>query len=134
MRPLAGSYDVVFDSVDAAGAGPFSFRFWINDMTPPAVKLDRTRVRRGTGLSVHVKDAGSGVDPLTIVARIDGAPRQVTWDAGVVRIATGRLKAGRHRLRLQVSDYQESRNMENVPPILPNTRVLTATVVIAPRG
>jgi hypothetical protein len=31
---------------------------------------------------------------------------------------------------VQASDYQESRNMENVPPILPNTRVLTASIVI----
>ena len=53
---------------------------------------------------------------------------------GVVRIATEGLKPGKHRLRFQVSDYQESRNMENVPPILPNTRVLVATVVIAPRS
>jgi hypothetical protein len=134
VRPAAGSYDVVFDSANAAGAGPFSFRFWINDMTPPAVKLDRVRVPRGTVLSAHVRDAGSGVDPLTIVARVDGNPRLATWHSGVVRIATGDLKPGKHRLRLQVSDYQESRNMENVPPILPNTRVLTATVAIAPRG
>ena len=33
-------------------------------------------------------------------------------------------------LRVQVSDYQESRNMENVPPILPNTRVLDARIVV----
>jgi hypothetical protein len=27
-----------------------------------------------------------------------------------------------------VSDYQEAKNMENVPQILPNTRVLRATI------
>ena len=37
---------------------------------------------------------------------------------------------GKHRLRIQVSDYQESRNMENVAPILPSTRVLTTTIVV----
>ena len=42
----------------------------------------------------------------------------------------GPLKRGTHRLRVQVSDYQESRNMENVPPILPNTRVLDARIVV----
>jgi hypothetical protein len=31
-----------------------------------------------------------------------------------------------------VSDNQESRNMENVPPILPNTGVLRTTVVVDP--
>ena len=34
---------------------------------------------------------------------------------------------GSHRLRLRVSDYQESKNTENVARILPNTRWLTAT-------
>jgi hypothetical protein len=33
-------------------------------------------------------------------------------------------------LRVQVSDYQETRNMENVGPILPNTGRLTATIVV----
>jgi hypothetical protein len=32
-----------------------------------------------------------------------------------------------HRLRLRVSDYQETKNTENVARILPNTRVLSAT-------
>jgi hypothetical protein len=48
----------------------------------------------------------------------------------VIRIGTSGLARGRHRLRLQVSDYQETRNMENVARILPNTRVLRAVVVV----
>ena len=42
-------------------------------------------------------------------------------------IPTGRLSAGSHRLRVRVSDYQESKNTENVARILPNTRWMTAT-------
>jgi hypothetical protein len=124
----------VFDSATTAGAGAFSFRFWLNDTTPPAARLEHVRVRRGTALRVRVADAGSGVDPSTIIARIDGAQRRGTVGAGIVRIPTGDIKPGRHRLRLQVSDYQESRNTENVPPILPNTRFLAATVTITPPG
>ena len=45
-------------------------------------------------------------------------------------LGTSKLEPGKHRLRIQVSDYQESRNMENVAPILPNTRVLTTTIVV----
>ena len=30
-----GNYDVVFDTRSAAQAGPFKFRFWLNDTTPP---------------------------------------------------------------------------------------------------
>ena len=40
------------------------------------------------------------------------------------------LRRGRHTLRLLVSDYQESKNMENVHRILPNTRRLNTTFVV----
>jgi hypothetical protein len=45
--------------------------------------------------------------------------------------AVGAL-AGRRRLRRQVGDYQSTRNMENFARILPNTRVLTAWVLVRP--
>jgi hypothetical protein len=87
-------------------------------------------VRRSKPLLVRVADTGSGVDPTTVKVTIDGARRSTTLAAGLLRIRTAGLRRGSHRLRLQVSDYQESRNMENVPPILPNTRVLATTIVI----
>jgi subtilisin family serine protease len=130
VRPLPGAYDIVFDSPTAAGAGRFSFRFWVSDVAPPTLKLRARSVKRGTSLAVAVKDGGSGVDPTTIELEVDGGEQDVDLRQGVVRIPTARLARGRHRLRLQVSDYQESRNMENVPAILPNTRVLTATFVV----
>jgi hypothetical protein len=40
------------------------------------------------------------------------------------------LTAGKHQLRFLVSDYQEAKNMENVGPILPNTRFVAATVTV----
>jgi hypothetical protein len=64
------------------------------------------------------------------VLQIDGRTRGVSLVGGVLRIPTSRLRPGRHQLRLQVSDYQETRNMENVPPILPNTRVVSRTIVV----
>ena len=130
VRPLAGSYDVVFDSPSAAGAGSFGFRFWIDDTRPPSVTLARNRVRRGTALVVRIADTASGVDATTLKVTIDGVGRAARLGAGVLRIPTAGLRRGTHRLRVQVSDYQESRNMENVPPILPNTRVLTTAIVI----
>ena len=36
ILPAAGAYDVVFDSPSAASAGAFSFRYWLNDTTPPS--------------------------------------------------------------------------------------------------
>jgi hypothetical protein len=94
------------------------------------VRLDQLRVRRGLPLVARVSDGGSGVDPGTLEVRVDGKRRTATLRAGVVRIPTTGLAAGRHLLRIQISDYQESRNMENVPPILPNTRTLVTSVVV----
>ena len=71
-------------------------------------------MRRGIALRVAVADAGAGPDPRTLYVTIDGSERTAVLRGGVVRIGTGTLAPGRHRLRLQISDYQESRNMENV--------------------
>ena len=130
VRVLAGAYDVVFDSPTAAGAGSFTFRYWVNDTTPPKLTLLQPRVSRGTPLAFRATDAGSGVDPATAKATVDGRDVSSSFQNGVIRIRTSSLKRGAHRLRVQVSDYQESRNMENVPPVLPNTRVLDARIVV----
>ncbi len=130
VRPLAGAYDVVFDSTTEDGAGSFTFRYWFDDTRPPTVTLQQPRVSRGTPLVVRVNDAGSGVDPATVKVTVDGTTRAVPLRAGMMRIPTATLKRGPHVLRVQASDYQESRNMENVPPILPNTRVLSVRIVV----
>jgi len=130
VRPLAGSYDVVFDSPTPAGAGGFAFRFWIDDTWPPTATLAQVRIKRGAPLVVRVADPGSGIDPTTIKATIDGVTRSARLGSGTIRVETTGVPRGSHRMRIQVSDYQESRNMENVPPILPNTRVLSKTIMI----
>ena len=127
VQPIAGTYDVVFDSRTKAGAGRFSFRFWIDDVTPPSAQLDSHPVLQGRPLLVRVADRGSGIDPATVVARIDGKLRRVSFQGGRVRVDTAGLAPRRHTLRFQVSDYQETRNMENVAAILPNTRRLIAS-------
>src|SRR5688572_2143381 len=131
ILPAAGAYDVVFDSPSAARAGKFSFRYWLNDTTPPTAALRNKRVQRGAQLVVTSADRGSGVDPASLVVRVDGEERNGRFAAGQTRIPTAGLRKGRHVLRFQISDYQESRNMENVGPILPNTRILTTTFVVA---
>jgi subtilisin family serine protease len=130
VRPAAGSYDVVFDGPSLATAGAFRFRFWINDTTPPKLRLVSRGVRRGTPLRISATDAGSGVDPRTAIAFVDRSQAAPTLAGNLVRIPTAGLTRGRHRLELQVSDYQESRNMENATVILPNSTVLTTTFVV----
>jgi subtilisin family serine protease len=127
VLPRPGKYDVVFDSPTRAGAGAYRFRFWVNDVTPPKLRVLRRAVPRGAPLRVRATDAGSGVDPRSTVLLVDGVRRPTTFRNGLLRVSTAGLRPGAHRLFLQVSDYQETRNMENVARILPNTRRLTVT-------
>ncbi len=130
ILPAAGAYDIVFDSRSAATAGKFAFRFWVNDSTPPAVVLKTKRVKSDAALVLAVTDRGSGVDAASIVVLLDGQERIARLVGGTVQVRANALAKGRHTLRVQVSDYQESRNMENVGPILPNTRILTTSFVV----
>jgi hypothetical protein len=130
VLPAPGLYDVVFDSPTAAGAGAFTFRFWTNDTAPPRLRLLTRTVRPGGTLLVAAADAGSGVDPRTLHAAVDGVEGGVTLRGGRLRIPVGALTPGRHVLTLQVSDHQETRNQENVLAILPNTARLRATFTV----
>ena len=130
LSPLPGEYAVVFDSATRAGAGGFTFRFWVNDVTPPTLRLRTRAVARGDPLLVAVTDAGSGVYSNSIFALVDGRRVSATLRRGLIRVHAGLLSPGKHRLRLRVSDYQETKNTENVARILPNTRTLTATITI----
>ena len=130
ILPAPGAYDVVFDSPSRATAGAFTFRYWVGDTKPPKLTLRTRNVRRGARVDVAATDAGSGVDRRSIVARVDGSERAASFRNGRVLIGTNGLSRGSHALVLQVSDFQESRNMENVGPILPNTRILRARFTV----
>jgi hypothetical protein len=127
LAPARGDYAAVFDSASRAGAGRFTFRFWVDDVSPPKLRLRTKRVAAGRPVVVSAVDAGAGVYPQSIRVSVDGSTRSWTFRGGLVSIPTGGLAPGQHRLRLRVSDYQESKNTENVARILPNTRFLTAT-------
>ena len=130
IAPAPGTYAVVFDSASRSGAGAFRFRFWVDDTTPPTAALATRTVRTGQSLRIRVRDAGAGVDPRSLEATLDGRTVGARLVGSEVRISTVGAAPGRRRLRLEVADYQETRNMENVARILPNTRVLTAWVVV----
>ena len=127
LSPLPGDYAIVFDSASRRGVSSFSFRYWVNDVTPPALRVRARTVRAGQPLTVAALDTGSGVYPQSIVAFVDGEAAHERYHSGVISVSTRSLPPGKHRLRLRVSDYQESKNTENVQRILPNTRWLTAT-------
>jgi hypothetical protein len=131
LLPAAGVYEIVFDSATRAGAGRFTFRFWINDTVAPRLALlTRTASRRG--VRVAARDAGSGIDPRSVSARIDGRVRDARYvrRAGVIVVDVEGLSRGRHRLELVAADHQEAKNSENAHRILPNTSRLRARFVV----
>jgi len=87
-------------------------------------------VRRGSPIRIAISDSGSGVDPRSIVVVVDGSQRRFVFKRGLLRVPSTGLSAGKHQLKFAVSDYQEAKNMENVGPILPNTRFVVATIVV----
>jgi hypothetical protein len=132
LSPAPGRYALVFDSPARSGAGAFTFRYWVDDVTPPRARIRARSVRRGVPLLVSVSDAGSGVYPDSLLVSLDGQEADARLRRGVVTIPTGGLAPGTHRLLLRISDYQEAKNTENVARILPNTRTLSTLVTVRP--
>jgi subtilisin family serine protease len=132
FRPTPGAYDLVFDTPSRRAAGAFTFRFWVDDTTPPSVRLLTHAVPAGGALRLAVGDRGSGVDRGLMLARVDGRIRGISWSerSGRVTVGLGGLRPGRHRLAFTVSDYQETKNNENGRVTLPNTRRLVTTFVV----
>jgi subtilisin family serine protease len=132
FRPAPGSYELVFDTPNRRAAGPFTFRFWLNDMTPPAIRLLRRTISTGAQLRLTVRDRGSGVDPSSLFATVDGRLRPVVYDRrqGIAEVVAGRFSLGRHKLVVVASDYQETKNNEDGPRTLPNTRRLTTSFLV----
>jgi hypothetical protein len=123
VLPLPGTFDIVFDTRSKAQAGPFSFRFWVNDTTPP-----RLAVARGAPAGtvwVSATDSGAGVDPKSATASVDGRVTQISYADGRFVL---HARPGAHRIVVSVSDYQEAKNMEDVAAITPNTATLKTTV------
>ena len=124
----AGDYEVVFETLPGKTPGRFTFRFWKSDTTPPSVSVPRRTA--GAALPITVTDSGSGVDPRSMKLFVDGKPRTgPALHGSVLKVP---LTRGRHVVRVIVSDFQESKNMEDVGPILPNTR-MTGDVVVRRR-
>jgi hypothetical protein len=124
ILPAPGTYEIVFDTRSAAEAAPFTFRYWVNDTTPPLIRVVSAS---GGEITVSITDSGSGVDPLSITATLDGVPFHSRFADGELVV---RAAPGRHRISVTASDYEELKNMEDVGPVLPNTVTLTRTVTV----
>jgi minor extracellular serine protease Vpr len=127
----------------ASQKGRYLLNAWVNDLTPPAVRMLTTRVTAGRPLLVaQAVDAQSGVDPLSLVvsygnvlvgaSAYDPASGVVVF--GLPQEAPA-LKAGKRAAIIQASDYQEAKNINTVGnDIYPNTafRRSRLTVVNGP--
>jgi hypothetical protein len=106
---------------------------WIDDLTPPAVRVLTTRVTAGRPLIVaQAVDGGSGVDPLSLVLSYNNAlvgasaydPFTGLVVFGIPNAAPA-FKPGRTRAIVRASDYQEAKNINTVGnDIYPNTQFL----------
>ncbi len=132
FRPAAGAYDLVFDTPSRRAAGTFTFRFWVNDTTPPSARLLARTVAGGAPLRLAVRDGGSGVDPQSLRAQVDRGFPGIRYNraTGIAVVLLGHLTRGRHRLVFSASDYQETKNNEDGARTLPNTRRVATTFVV----
>jgi hypothetical protein len=123
--------------------GQYLLNAWIDDLTPPAMRILTTRVTAGRPLIVaQTVDLQSGVDPLSLVIGYSGALVGASaYDpaSGIVVFgiptAAPAFKPGKTRLIFQASDYQETKNINTVgDAIYPNTafKQVALTVVNGP--
>jgi len=116
------------DQFDRSGreSGAFPLCQIFADQRQADIGWVQVQSRRGK-LVFSARDAGSGVDPGSIVATVDGGRAKATLADGLLTL---RAQPGRHRVHLVVADYQEAKNMEDVAPILPNTTTVDMTVQV----
>ena len=119
----------MFDSAGRVNAGKFTFRFWLNDVTPPVGEAARLLQRRRSGsrsaTAARASTRARSSRASTATANVDGS-----YAKGVLSIRTGSLSGGKHTIEVDVSDYQEAKNMEDVLRILPNTRVFKTAFTV----
>jgi len=130
VLPDPGTYDFVFDTPTGAKPGAFTFRFWIDDTSPPSIRLLGHRHTIGRPIRIAVRDSGSGVDPSSLHATIGGKSVRFRYVHGVLLLPTKGLRSGRRTIVVRASDFQETKNMEDVGPVLPNTRVFRTPVTL----
>src|SRR5436190_7729437 len=112
-------------------AGGYILRSWVNDVTPPTLRLLTTRVAAGRPtIVVRTRDSQSGVDPLSITIGYRRAlVGAVAYDpvSGIAVIplprAAPRLRPGTVPVGMESADFQETKNVDTVgSTIEPNTR------------
>jgi minor extracellular serine protease Vpr len=141
MFPRRGLYYVAVDAgrsqfTNASLGGSYLLRSWVNDVTPPSLRLLTTRVAAGRPTLVfRTLDAQSGVDPASLTIAYGGALVAVgsyDWSTGIAVFplpdSAPKLVASTSvRTKMISSDFQEAKNIDTLGPnVIPNTRTKTA--------
>ncbi len=117
--------------------GKYLLNSWIDDVTPPAIRLLTTRISAGRPLIVaQAADLGAGVDPLSLVFAYNkvliGASQYDPISGLIVfGIPTNApaFKTGKTRGIVVASDYQEAKNVNTVgTSLMPNTSYRSTTL------
>ncbi len=112
----------------AVGRGPFSFRLWIDDATPPRVKLLTPTAR--SELVLSVADSGSGIDPRSVVVRIDGLRVVFKVSPARIRVPLEGIYPGKHRLQVIVPTSRKRRTRRASSGSSRTRRILRATFTV----
>jgi hypothetical protein len=110
--------------------GKYLLNAWVDDLTPPAVRVLTTRITAGRPLIVaQAVDAQAGVDPLSLVINYSNSlvgasaydPASGLVLFGIPRAAPA-FKAGKTNAIVEASDYQEAKNINTIGnDLYPNT-------------
>jgi subtilisin family serine protease len=122
--------------------GQYLLRSWVNDVTPPTIRVMTTRVARGRPtIAARVLDSGAGVDPLSLVIGY----RRVLVGAAAYDPVSGLVLfpiptqaptflAPRTETDFAASDFQESKNVNTTGEnVMPNTQFKTLKLRVVNR-
>ena len=119
--------------------GRYILNSWVNDLTPPAVRILTTRVTAGRPLIVaQAFDLGAGVDPLSLVINYNRAlvgaslydPLSGLIVFGIPAEAP-KFKPGKTSTIVLASDYQEAKNVNTIGnELMPNTAFLQSRLTV----
>jgi len=116
----------------APRGGSYVLRSWVNDVTPPLARFLTVRVSRGRPtIAVRLLDGGAGVNPYSLLLSYERVIVGASAYDPVSGVALFRLpaeapalKAGKRRLAVSASDFQEAKNVSTSGEVLlPNTTV-----------
>jgi minor extracellular serine protease Vpr len=143
--PRTGLYYVAVDAgrsqfTNRSLSGSYVLRSWVNDVTPPSLRMLTTRVAAGRPTLVfRTLDSQSGVDPASLTIGYGGtlvAVGSYDWRTGIAVFplpdSVPKLVAGTTvRTKMISSDFQEAKNVDTLGPnVMPNTRTETVAMQV----